>query len=64
MSLTTYEASKKYGLSTGYLRYLLGRKSIKGRQAKITSKGNIWLIEEPSLKAFLKTERRPGPKPK
>jgi len=57
--LTTVEASQQYGFSTGYLRYLMGRGKLKGRRS-----GVIWLIEEDSLKLFLKTERKPGPKPK
>lgn len=56
--LTTVEASQRYGLSSGYLRYLMGRGLLKGRRS-----GVIWLIDEASLKRFLKTERKPGPKP-
>jgi len=61
--ITTYEASKKYGLSTSHLRLLLSRKTIQGRQAPISSTRNIWLIEEPSLRAYASQERKPGPKP-
>jgi len=62
MELSTYEASKKYNLSTGYLRLLLGKKSLKGRQIQTTAKTFVWLIDEASLKKFLKKDRRPGPK--
>jgi len=64
MLITTYEASQKYKLSTGYLRTLLGKKVIKGRHAPFTSRRSVWLLDEISLKQFLKKERRPGPKPK
>ena len=64
MNITTYEASKKYNLSTGYLRYLLGKKAIKGRRATLRKKAYVWLIEESSLKGFLKKDRKPGPKKK
>jgi len=64
MELTTYEASRKYDLSTRYIRYLLAKKSVKGRQAKISSKNLVWLVDESSLKSFLATERKPGPKTK
>jgi len=60
MELTTYEASKKYKLSTGYLRLLLGEGRIKGRQARIKENTSVWLLDETSLKAFLGTERKPG----
>lgn len=64
MEITTYEASKKYGLSQSYLRLLLGRKAFKARQIQTTKKFFIWLIDEDSLKTFLKTPRKPGPKKK
>ena len=38
MEISTYEASKKYKFSTGYLRYLLSNKTIKGRQIQVTEK--------------------------
>jgi len=57
--LTTVEAGQRYGFSTGYLRYLMGKGILKGRRS-----GVIWLIEEESLKRFIKTVRKPGPKPK
>lgn len=63
MELTTYEASQKYGLSQGYLRLLLGKKVLKARQIRITRKVAIWLINEDSLKKFLRRPRiKPGPK--
>lgn len=58
--LTTLEASQKYALSTRYLRVLLASGRINGRQAQISKKSSIWLIEEKSLESFLKTERKVG----
>jgi hypothetical protein len=63
MELTTYEASQKYGLSQGYLRLLLGKRILKARRIQITKRIAIWLIDQRSLKSFLKRPRRkPGPK--
>jgi hypothetical protein len=63
MELTTYEASKKYGFSQGYLRLLLGKKALRARRIQITKRVAVWLIDERSLKNFLKRPRRkPGPK--
>ena len=64
MQLTTLEASKKSGLSMSHLRLLLGEGKIKGRQAQLTSVRNIWLVDEKSLKSYLKKDRKPGPKAK
>ena len=60
--MTTYEASRKHGLSTAHLRRLMDKGVIKGRNAKLTPKRAIWLIDETSLKKYLSKERRPGPK--
>jgi len=57
--LTTVEASQRYGFSSGYLRNLMRRGLLKGRRS-----GVIWLVDETSLKQFLRTERKRGPKPK
>lgn len=63
MELTTYEASQKYGLSQGYLRLLLGKKVLRARRIQITERVAVWLIDERSLKKFLKRPRiKPGPK--
>jgi len=63
MLITTWEAHKKYGFSTGYLRTLLGKKILKGREAPITSRRKVWLLEEDSLKKYLKKDRKRGRKP-
>lgn len=61
--LTTYEASRKHGLSTAHLRRLMDKGVIKGRNAKLTPHRAIWLINEASLKKYLAQDRKPGPKP-
>lgn len=60
MNITTWEAYQKYGLSTSYLRRLLARGVIKGREAPITSQRKVWLVDESSLKKYLQKKRRPG----
>jgi len=64
MLISTYEASQKYTFTTRHLRHLLETEVIKGRRIKMTSMKSIWLIEEESLKQYLKMERKPGPKAK
>ncbi|HBG62180.1 MAG TPA: DNA-binding protein [Candidatus Omnitrophica bacterium] len=63
MLLTTFEASEKHGVSMSHLRLLMRTGKIKGREANITSNRTVWLIEESSLIKYLKTDRKPGPKP-
>ncbi len=62
MEFTTYEASKKSGLSTSHLRRLLSKNIIKGRLAKITTKSMIWLINAKSLEKYVGLPRKTGPK--
>jgi hypothetical protein len=62
--ITAFEASQKYGFSLGHLRLLMRNGKLKGRLARINTKGTIWLIDESSLKKYLSKERRPGPKPR
>lgn len=64
MLLTTFETSQKYNVSTSHLRRLLASKTIKGRQAAITPKRVVWLVDELSIKSYLKKDRKPGPKKK
>jgi len=64
MELTTYEASEVSGLSTSHLRRLLSKNAIKGRLAKITTKSEIWLINDKSLRKYIDSKRKPGPKKK
>jgi len=58
--LTTLEAANKYKLSTRYLRVLLAAGRISGRLAVVSKRTTLWLIEEPSLRKFLKTNRKVG----
>ena len=62
--LTVYEAEQRYELSQSYLRHLLAKGVLKAEKVKVTADRHIWLIDKTSLKAFLKTPRTPGPKPK
>lgn len=62
--LSTYEAGRKFKLSMSYLRHLIAKGVLKADPVKVTAKRVIWLIEPSSLKAFLKTPRTPGPRPK
>ncbi len=62
MQITTWEAHKKYGFSTAHLRRLLAQGVLKGREAPITSRRKVWLLDEDSLKKYLKTERKRGRK--
>jgi excisionase family DNA binding protein len=56
--LTVAEATKKYGLSGGFLRRLLRQRRIEGRRM-----GNSWVIVSSSLDAYLKSERKKGRPP-
>jgi hypothetical protein len=62
MEFTTYEASEKSGLSTSHIRRLLAKNAIKGRLAKITTKSEIWLVDDKSLQKYMGSQRKPGPK--
>lgn len=64
MLITTWEASEIYNLSTSHLRLLLSKDKIKGRQARVTPNRSVWLIEESSLKKYIKSKPKPGPKPR
>ena len=61
--LSTYEAGRKYNLSQSYLRHLIAKDTLKAEGVRVSRERIIWLIDEASLKAFLKTPRTPGPKP-
>lgn len=62
--LTTYKASKKYGLSARYLRTLLDEGRINYDKAPTSENRFVFVINEPSLQRFLKTRRKPGRPPK
>ncbi len=57
--LTTLEASNRYKIGTRHLRYLLSHRLIKGRQAPISEKTSVWLIDERSLKKYLSKKYSP-----
>jgi len=57
--LTIAEASHQFKLSIRYLHYLVVHKRLRGRRSNGT-----WLLDKSSLQQFLKTERKPGPKPR
>ena len=63
--LSTYDASLKYKISARQLRHLLfEKKAIQGEAISVSKEKVLWLIKEPSLKAYLKHRPKPGPKPK
>lgn len=51
------EAAQRYGLAHGYLRRLLREGKLWGRKI-----GRNWVTTDEAMKAYLATERRPGPK--
>jgi excisionase family DNA binding protein len=51
------EAAQRYGLAHGYLRRLIREQKIWGRKI-----GRNWVTTDEAVKAYLATERRPGPK--
>ena len=57
--LSVSEASSKFGLSVGHVRALLIEGTVAGSKF-----ATVWMVNEASLKAYLATERKPGPKPK
>ena len=62
--ITTYEAAKIAKKDISYIRRLLSRGTIKGRHANITDNKAVWLVDPISLKKFLSSPRKTGPKPK
>ena len=57
--LSVSEASGKFGLSVGHIRALLIEGTVSGSKF-----ATVWMVNETSIKAYLATERKPGPKPK
>ena len=62
--LTTYEAAKKFCISSAYVRKLAAAQRIINRKAEIKKGTYIYLINAASIKKFLKTKRKPGRPPK
>ena len=58
--LTTYEAAKKLGCTTGYMRRLMNEGRIKGRRAQISGSREMYLIDALSLRAYMKNRPAPG----
>ena len=58
--LTTYEAAKKLGCTTGYMRRLMNEGRIKGRLAEISSTRQMYLVDAASLRAYMKNRPAPG----
>lgn len=56
--ISSTEASKLSGMTTGFIRRLLRRGDLDG--IKI---GRNWLTTREAIDQYLKKERRPGPKP-
>ena len=63
-NITTYEASKRSGLTVGYIRQLLAKGKLKGRLAPINKSKSVWLVDPESFKKYLSLPRQRGPKPK
>lgn len=57
--ITVAEASNISGFSTGHLARLLRRGEIRGIKP-----ARDWLVNRSAVMAYLKEERKPGPKPK
>lgn len=56
--LSVSEAAAQAGLSVSHVRQLVADGMIKGRKY-----GKTWILEEPSLEAYLAAGNKPGPKP-
>jgi excisionase family DNA binding protein len=55
--MTVRQASQHSGFSGSYLLRLIDRGKIRGRRL-----GSFWIVDKPSLDAYLATERKPGKK--
>ncbi len=62
--LTTYEASLKYHISTRHLRHLIqDKKLIKAAMIRTSKSKQIFLIDEGSLRKYMRNRPKPGRKP-
>ena len=57
--LSVADASARHGLAVSRLRQLVAEGLIKGQKY-----GKAWVLDERSLRAKLRKEAQPGPKPK
>jgi len=56
--ITVAQAAQRAGLSTRHIRWLLKRGIIPGIKP-----GRDWLVKLSAVMAYVRQERRPGPKP-
>ena len=57
--ISVTRAAEISGLTPGYIRRLLRQQRIEGKKI-----GRDWFTTEDSIREFLKTDRRRGPKPR
>ena len=57
--ISTTEAARVSGFTTGYIRQLLLSGELEGVKV-----GRNWLTTEEAIREYLKLGRRPGPKPR
>jgi excisionase family DNA binding protein len=57
--LTAAEASKLSGFTRAHINYL-----ISTEQLDAVKVGSMWLVYEDSLRAYMASPRKPGPKPR
>lgn len=57
--LTSREASQLAGLQQTHIDYLIRQGKLEGIKV-----GSLWLVYEDSLRAYLASPRKPGPKPR
>ncbi len=55
--ISVAEAAERYPLSVESIRRLARLKIVKAQRF-----GNAWAVDEASLKRYLRSDRRPGPK--
>jgi hypothetical protein len=57
--ISTREASKRFGLTQPHIQRLLKAGTVLGRKV-----ARDWVVYTPSLANYMKTPRRPGPRPR
>ncbi len=56
--ISVADAGRRYGLSASWVRVLLQQGTVRGQKF-----GNSWAVDESSLKRYVETPRKRGPKP-
>jgi excisionase family DNA binding protein len=56
--ITTKQAAEIAGVTDGYIRFLLGKRTLTGKRF-----GRDWLVSRKSVEHFAEIERKRGPKP-